>query len=118
MRRPVGLMVRRRRVADELRRIRQQSELSGEAVAERMHWSPSKVSRIERFQTGISLFDLKRLVELYRTRNQVPGARLDELVRYAGAAAERGNLPVGDRDDREEVTTVLEWGVLTVPELL
>jgi transcriptional regulator with XRE-family HTH domain len=57
--------VRRRRLAAELRRLRERSDLTGEEVAERLNWSASKVSRIELYRTGIKTADLSKLLELY-----------------------------------------------------
>ena len=58
----------RRRLAVELRRLREQSGLSGDVVAERLGWSGSKVSRIETHRTGIKRDDLEQLLNLYEVR--------------------------------------------------
>jgi transcriptional regulator with XRE-family HTH domain len=78
--------VRERRLARELRLLREAAELHGKDVAERMGWSPSKVSRIETGRTGISSADLERLVELY----QVPHEQAGFLRRLAPSARPRG----------------------------
>jgi hypothetical protein len=65
--------VRERRLARELRLLREAAELHGKDVAERMGWSPSKVSRIETGRTGISSADLERLVELYQVPHEQAG---------------------------------------------
>jgi transcriptional regulator with XRE-family HTH domain len=57
--------VRRRRLAAELRRLRELAGLTGEEVADRLSWSPSKVSRIELYRTGIKTADLSKLLDLY-----------------------------------------------------
>jgi transcriptional regulator with XRE-family HTH domain len=57
--------VRRRRLAAELRRLRELAALTGDEVAERLGWSASKVSRIELYRTGIKTADLGELLELY-----------------------------------------------------
>jgi transcriptional regulator with XRE-family HTH domain len=57
--------VRRRRLAAELRRLRERAGLTGEEVAERLGWSGSKVSRIELYRTGVKTADLTRLLQLY-----------------------------------------------------
>jgi transcriptional regulator with XRE-family HTH domain len=44
---------RGRRLATELRRLRERTGLTGEDVAQRLGWSGSKVSRIERHRTGV-----------------------------------------------------------------
>jgi transcriptional regulator with XRE-family HTH domain len=78
--------VRERRLARELRLLREAAELHGKDVAERLGWSPSKVSRIETGRTGISGADLERLVGLY----QVPDEEAGHLRRLAPSARPRG----------------------------
>lgn len=78
--------VRERRLAQEMRLLREAAELHGKDVAERLGWSPSKVSRIETGRIGISAADLERLVELYR----VPEAQARSLRRLAPSARPRG----------------------------
>ena len=78
--------VRERRLAHELRLLREAAELHGKEVAERLGWSASKVSRIETGRTGISGADLERLVGLY----QVPPEQAGHLRRLAPSARPRG----------------------------
>jgi len=59
--------VGRRRLAAELRRLRERAGLTGEQVAERLGWSGSKVSRIETSKLGVKETDLRLLLDLYRT---------------------------------------------------
>src|SRR5262245_16639240 len=54
--------VRRRRLAAELRRLREERNLTGEDVAESLGWSASKLSRIELARTGIKATDLSDLL--------------------------------------------------------
>jgi transcriptional regulator with XRE-family HTH domain len=58
--------VRRRRLAAELRRLRERAGLLGEEAASRLGWSASKLSRIETSKTGIKQDDLRLLLDLYR----------------------------------------------------
>jgi transcriptional regulator with XRE-family HTH domain len=58
--------VRRRRLAAELRRLRERAGFIGEEVADRLDWSTSKLSRIETSKSGIKLQDLRLLLDLYR----------------------------------------------------
>jgi transcriptional regulator with XRE-family HTH domain len=58
--------VRRRRLAAELRRLRERAGFIGEEVAERLRWSTSKLSRIETSKSGIKQTDLQLLLDLYR----------------------------------------------------
>ena len=62
---PGGQSVRRRRLAAELRRLRERTGLTGDQVAERLGWSGSKISRIELNRIGVKLADLRRLLDLY-----------------------------------------------------
>ena len=78
--------VRERRLARELRLLREAAELHGKDVAGRLGWSPSKVSRIETGRTGISGEDLDRLLALYRA----PDAQAATLRRLAPSARPRG----------------------------
>jgi transcriptional regulator with XRE-family HTH domain len=78
--------VRERRLARELRVLREGAELSGKDVAAQLGWSASKVSRIENGRTGIRAEDLERLVVLYA----VPPDIATVLRRLAPAARPRG----------------------------
>ena len=113
-----GLVVRQRRVAEELRQIREESRLTGDAVAQRLGWSPSKLSRAERFKCGIPLAEVERLVAFYRQRGRTPGDRLDALLGYARSAAVQRATRQDEAADREEPAAVLEWAAVTIPELL
>lgn len=57
--------VRRRRLAAELRRLRERAGFIGEEVAARLGWSTSKLSRIETAKSGIKPEDLELLLGLY-----------------------------------------------------
>jgi transcriptional regulator with XRE-family HTH domain len=80
--------VRGRRLAAELRRLRERSGLTGEGVARRLGWSGSKVSRIERHHIGIKQPDLRRLLDLYG----VTGTDRRELLALARESAQKGWL--------------------------
>jgi transcriptional regulator with XRE-family HTH domain len=54
-----------RALATELRRLRELERMSGDEVASRLHWSASKISRIETNRIGIKPADLDRLLDLY-----------------------------------------------------
>jgi hypothetical protein len=60
--------VRRRRLAAELRRLREEADLTGEDVAKSLGWSASKLSRIELARTGIKPDDLSDLLTRYGDR--------------------------------------------------
>lgn len=55
----------RRRLAFDLRRLRESAELQGVDVARRLGWSTSKISRMENGQALPSRSDVARLLELY-----------------------------------------------------
>jgi transcriptional regulator with XRE-family HTH domain len=78
--------VRERRLAEELRLLREARELPGQTVAEKLDWSPSKVSRIEHALVGIGVEDLERLLTLYG----VPDRRASYLRRLAPLVRQKG----------------------------
>jgi transcriptional regulator with XRE-family HTH domain len=78
--------VRRRRLAAELRGLREAKGRSGEAVAHALRWSPSKVSRYERAKTGLKPREVERLLDYYG----VTGAHRDMLLALAADASQRG----------------------------
>jgi transcriptional regulator with XRE-family HTH domain len=79
--------MRRRRLAAELRRLRHEAGLSIEDVATRFGWQPSKLSRVENRQIGISTSDLRKLLDTYKVEDQ---AYRNELADMARRATERG----------------------------
>lgn len=58
--------IRRRRLAAELRRLREDAGLTGDEAAEELGWSGSKISRIETHRIGVKKADLGRLFDLYQ----------------------------------------------------
>lgn len=78
--------VRRRRLAAELRRLRELADLTGEDVADRLGWSASKVSRIELYRTGVKTADLTKLLDLYG----VTGTHQAELLALATEPRRKG----------------------------
>ena len=71
--------VRERRLAGELRLLREAAQLHGNQAAVALGWSASKVSRIETGRTGVSGPDLERLLALYDAPAE-QGARLRALA--------------------------------------
>jgi transcriptional regulator with XRE-family HTH domain len=78
--------VRRRRLAAELRRLRDLSGRTGDQVADELGWSPSKVSRYETARTGLKPGDVRKLLDLY----QVDEPHREELLALAREAARKG----------------------------
>jgi transcriptional regulator with XRE-family HTH domain len=76
---PSSPTVRRRRLAAELREIRESKGKSGDAVAAALKWSPSKISRYERARTGLQPREVERLLDYY----EITGARRTLLLALA-----------------------------------
>jgi transcriptional regulator with XRE-family HTH domain len=72
--------VRRRRLALELRRLREAARLTCEEVAEHLECSTSKVSRIETGRVSVSPRDVRDMLDLYGVSAQ-EGASLVQLAR-------------------------------------
>jgi transcriptional regulator with XRE-family HTH domain len=83
---PGSPTVRRRRLAAELRAIRESTGKSGDVVANALKWSPSKISRYELARTGLKPQEVQKLLDYY----QVSGPRRDHLLELAKDAAQRG----------------------------
>ena len=83
---PASPTVRRRRLAAELRGIRESKGKSGDAVATALKWSPSKISRYERARTGLRPREVERLLDYY----QITGPRRALLLELAEDAAQKG----------------------------
>ena len=83
---PGSPTVRRRRLAAELRGIRESKGKSGDAVAAALKWSPSKISRYERARTGLRPREVERLLDYY----EITGPRRALLLGLAEDAAQKG----------------------------
>ncbi|MGE5136261.1 MAG: helix-turn-helix domain-containing protein [Gemmatimonadota bacterium] len=83
---PGSPTVRRRRLAAELRKIRESRGKSGDSVAAALKWSPSKVSRYERARTGLQPREVERLLDYY----DITGPRRDFLLSLAEDATQKG----------------------------
>jgi len=83
---PGSPTVRRRRLAAELRGIRENRGKSGDAVAAALKWSPSKISRYERARTGLRPREVERLLDYY----QITGSHRALLLGLAEDAAQKG----------------------------
>lgn len=76
---PGSPAVRRRRLAAELREIRESKGKSGDAVAAALKWSPSKISRYELARTGLKPAEVARLLDYY----EISGPRRAQLLALA-----------------------------------
>ena len=121
---PGSPTVRRRRLAAELRGLRESKGKSGDAVAAALKWSPSKISRYELARTGLKPQEVERLLDYY----QVTGARRDMLLALAQDAARKGwweefaDSISADYQQfiglEHEASSMLIWHVEAVPGLL
>jgi transcriptional regulator with XRE-family HTH domain len=116
--------VRGRRLAAELRRLRELTGMTGEEVARLLGWSGSKVSRIELRRTGLKQDDLTRLLDLY----QVSEPHRADLLALARESSQRGRLEVAKAgfpagyaeylQAEAEARSVWIWEPQVVPGLL
>lgn len=116
--------VRGRRLAAELRRLRERTGLTGDEVAQRLGWSGSKVSRIETHRTGVKPADLRRLLDLYGVEDSYG----EELLALARESRQRGWLETVTAHFPPEYAThiaaeaeavsVWSWEPFVVPGLL
>jgi transcriptional regulator with XRE-family HTH domain len=77
---------RRRRLGAELRRLREETGLTIDQVAEVLECSQSKVSRIETGRVGATPRDVRDMLALYR----VPDAQREAMVQIAREARQPG----------------------------
>src|ERR1700685_2075333 len=78
--------VRRRRLALELRRVREAARLTCEEVAEQLECSASKISRVETGRVSVSPRDVRDMLEIYG----VPEQQRDSLVQLARESRQKG----------------------------
>ncbi|WP_347700013.1 helix-turn-helix transcriptional regulator [Nonomuraea sp. B12E4] len=113
--------MRLRRLARELRKMREDSGLLPEAAAAQLGWSRSKVSRIETGRTMASRADVAAVCDLYGIGS---GDRA-RLIQLAGEARQRGwwtayadvftGSYIGLEDD---ASLISQWEVQLIPGLL
>jgi transcriptional regulator with XRE-family HTH domain len=78
--------VRRKRLGIELRRLREQTNLTCEDVGQRLECSGTRISRMETGRISVRPGDVRELLEVYG----VTGAEADSLVRLAREARRKG----------------------------
>lgn len=78
--------VRRRRLALELRRLREAAKLTCEEVGDRLECSASKISRVETGRVSVSPRDVRDMLEIYG----VPEEQRDSLVQLARDSKQKG----------------------------
>jgi transcriptional regulator with XRE-family HTH domain len=118
-----GTSVGARRLAAELRRLREHAGLTGEEVSQRLGWSGSKLSRIELHRIGVKQPDLRKLLTLYGVDNSYR----DELLALARESGKRGRLVratagfpqvAGYVSAEAEAESVWNWEPQIIPGLL
>ncbi|CQR63494.1 helix-turn-helix domain-containing protein [Streptomyces leeuwenhoekii] len=83
----VNPTVRRRRLGQELRRLREQKGMTAEEVAERLLVSQSKISRLENGRRSISQRDVRDLCGVYEVEDQ---RLVDSLMQMAKDSRQQG----------------------------
>jgi transcriptional regulator with XRE-family HTH domain len=78
--------VRRRRLALELRRLREAARLTCEEVAEQLECSASKISRVETGRVSVSPRDVRDMLEIYG----LPEEQRESLVQLARDSRQKG----------------------------
>ena len=76
----------RRRLAQELRHLREAARLTIEEVAAALEVSASKISRIETGRVLVSPRDVRDMLKIYR----VPDDQRDTLIQLARDARQKG----------------------------
>jgi transcriptional regulator with XRE-family HTH domain len=115
---------RQRRLAGELRRLRQRARLRGKDVAARLGWSEAKLSRIETGQARVKIKDLDEVLELY----EVPEPHRADLIALAEESRGSDSLDELEGDVPEGHSRILElereaemlwaWEPQVIPGLL
>ncbi|WP_369201908.1 helix-turn-helix domain-containing protein [Streptomyces sp. PU-14G] len=83
----VNPTVRRRRLGQELRRLREQRGMTAEEVADRLLVSQSKISRLENGRRSISQRDVRDLCEVYEVEDR---RIVDSLMQMAKESRQQG----------------------------
>ncbi|MEV4375306.1 helix-turn-helix transcriptional regulator [Streptosporangium sp. NPDC049644] len=113
--------VRLRRLARELRKMREENGLSPESAAIRLGWSRSKVSRIETGRTRASVSDVASVCDLYGAGSSVRAGliQLAKEVRQRGWWTAYADVFTGSYIGLEdEAALIHQWEVQLVPGLL
>lgn len=116
-------LVRRRRLASELRRLREAAQLTCDEVAARLDCSASKISRIETGRVLVSPRDVRDLLRIYG----VPENQRGSLIQLARETRQKGWWQTwGDIQPHlatylgmeSEASEIRQYGVARVPTLL
>lgn len=115
--------VRRRRLARELRKLREQAGLTADQVTRKLEWAEGKVNRLERaLAVRPRVFDIRALLELYGVTDEQEREALITLTREARQrgwwAAYGGVLDDNYVEFEAEATHIHTWQPLVIPGLL
>ncbi|MCO5994274.1 helix-turn-helix domain-containing protein [Actinoallomurus rhizosphaericola] len=114
--------VRRRRLARELRKLREQAGLTADQVTRRLEWAEGKVNRLERaLAVRPRVFDVRALLELYGVTDEEEREALFTLTREArqrGWWAAYGVLDDNYVEFEAEASHIHTWQPLVIPGLL
>ena len=118
-------LARRRRLAAELRRLREHAGLTGDQATERLGWpSSSKLSRIELAKSGVKQGDLQSLLNLYAVTSAHRAelnALAEESRRSGPIRAASTRLPgelIAFLEAEAEAESIWVWEPQLVPGLL
>src|SRR5262245_10425507 len=117
-------MVRRRRLAAELRRLREAAHLTCEEVAARLECSASRISRVETGKVLASPRDVRDMLEIYGVADE----QRDRLIQLARECRQKGWWQ-GYGDDvqphlatylgmESEASQIRQYAVARIPILL
>lgn len=116
--------IRRRRLAAELRRLRERARLTGDQAAAELGWSGSKISRIETYRIGVKENDLEKLFDLYGVV-QANRQALRDLLRESAESSWLESVTAGFPADyvtylyaEAEASAVWIWDPLIIPGLI
>jgi transcriptional regulator with XRE-family HTH domain len=113
-------VVRRRRLGNELRQLREGAEFTIEHVAARLEVSDSKISRIENGQVSATPRDVRDMAALYG----VTGQRMENLMQLARETREKpwwyeyGDMRLDYAAFEAEASSILMWAPVILPGLL
>lgn len=117
-----GPTVRGRRLAAELRKLREDAGLTPEDAARAFGWSRPKLVRIELAQRMPSLADVSQILDAYGGANEAIKSGLMQLardIRQRGWWAAYGDVLAGSYVELEDAANRIQsWQVQLVPGLL
>lgn len=117
----LGPTARHRRLAAELRRLREQAGLTPETTAGLLNWSRTKLVRIETAKTMPSVQDVAHILETYGGPVATRGAllQLTREIRTRGWWTSYGDVFAGSYAELENAASrIRQWQTEIIPGLL